>query len=116
MAFRDPGTSAPSVVSQLAFSTAARTVAHGVCSPAVTIAAQGPSGANNPFGISVNLAATAGATLYADSSCLYPVARVNIGTGTLSATFYFEAPAVGAPVISLSAAGFPGAMQTETVN
>jgi hypothetical protein len=121
IAFRGAGTQAPTVPSDIAFSTSSQTVKAGACSGPVTIITKGGAASagvqlRTPTGMTAGLSG-AGLTFYADSACMFPRTSAHVGAGSSSHTFYFTAANPGTVTITASPAG-PGAAitQNETIN
>ena len=103
---------------RLLFTTAARSVSAGACSPLLTVQSRDSFGNASP--VSATTAVTLGAvpatgfTFFVDSSCT-TAGSPSLTSGASTASFYFAGTASGAVAVSASVAGWTAATQTETV-
>ena len=105
--------------SQLAFTTAAKTLTVGTVSDAYTVQLQdGTGGATNAVSaVTVNLATTSTGTYeFRASSTGTSVTSVTITVGSSTVNFYYIDYQVGSPTLTISATGLTSATQQQTVN
>ncbi|HLL02612.1 MAG TPA: MopE-related protein [Myxococcaceae bacterium] len=111
----------PGAGNRLAFQGAAQTVTAGVCSPQpVRIQSQDMQGnaAPVPTLTSVSLSATPDTNFkfYSDAACSNEVTSVNIATQMSTASFYFKGTRSGSVLVAITAMGFTGTSQAQTIN
>ncbi len=105
--------------SQLAFTTAAPSLAAGNCSGAVTV--QTRDSFNNPQNVAaattVSLAAApaAGFAFYSDAACTAAITSVVVASGTSTASFRVRGTAAGTVAITASSAGLTPANQNVVI-
>lgn len=103
---------------RLVFTSAPQTVAAGACSGEVQFEAQDLLGAAAAAGadLPVALAATSGSlAFFLDPACGSPLTSVLLPAGASGGGFYFKDSALGAPELTLSAAGHRPARQQEAI-
>lgn len=111
----------PGAGNRLAFQSSAQTVTAGVCSPQpVRIQNQDVQGNSVPVSTltSVSLSATPNTNFkfYSDAACANEVTSVNIATQTSTASFYFRGTRAGSVTLEITATGFTGTSQAQTIN
>jgi hypothetical protein len=118
MAFRDALAPALPQPTSVAFTTAAQSLTHGVCSNPVTITSQaGATATRTAIGVHLILSGASNLTFYADPACAFPITTADIGAGRDSVTFYFKGASAGSPVLSVASPfSSVNTTQTETVN
>jgi hypothetical protein len=110
----------PGAGNRLAFLSPARTPAAGACSLPVQV--QSRDAQNNPSPVNVattiGLAATPNTDFkfYSDAGCTAEVTTATLGTGASEASFYFKGTRAGSVTVAITAPGFTGASQVETIN
>ncbi len=102
----------------LVITTATQSIAEGLCSGAFTIETTTvPGTVVKPSStVTVNLSGPAGVTFYSDPMCSQTTTTTLIATTATSNTVYFVDTSVSSPTLTVSATGYVGATQTETVN
>ncbi len=112
-------TVAAAAPSQLVFTSAAKTVASGACSGALTFQSRDPYG--NPANVTASTAAAlagapaAGVTFYSDAACATAAGSITLAAGSQSGSFAFRATAAGALTVTATATGLTPASQAQTV-
>lgn len=110
----------PGAASRLVFLGSGQTQPVGKCSAVVGIQSQDAIGNVAPVksATAVSLAASpaAGFKFYSDSACTTEVTSVTLASGASASSFYFKGTKSGTVTVSLSATGFSGGTQDETLN
>ncbi len=96
------------------FTTPARSVTAGVCSPILSV--QSRDSFNNVRAVMVaTQVVLTGGTFFSDAACGTAATQVTIAAGMDTASFYFRATAAGTFTVTATAAGLNPATQLETV-
>jgi hypothetical protein len=107
----------PAAPSQLAFASAAQSLAAGACSGQAALALLDPFGnvavAGAPVAVALGAAPAAGFAFYSDASCTLQVSGVTVAAGGSGAAFHFKGTTVGTVTVSATASGLAGASQDE---
>jgi hypothetical protein len=110
----------PGAGNRLAFLSPARTAMAGACSLAVQVqsrdAQNNPSPVTTATTIGLNANPNTGFKFYSDAGCTTEVGSVSLGMGASEASFFFKGTKAGAVTVSVTATGFTGATQGETIN
>jgi hypothetical protein len=92
----------------------------GTCSSQVVVQSQDAQGNALPTSAvtAIRLAATPseGFRFYSDASCTTEVTSVNLAQGTTNASFYFRGAKAGNVTVTVTATGYTGNSQAETIN
>ena len=111
----------PDVPAVIVITSAPQTLQANVCSAAVTLQARDQFGNASPVagGATVNLSAApaGGFTFYSAATCASgAVTSVAIAAASSSASFWFKGTVAQPVTVSMSAGGYTGASQGETIN
>lgn len=112
---------APGTSHRLIFVTSPQVAVAGECSAVVSIQSRDAQGAE-PVPTSslttIRLAASPseGFRFYSDASCATEVSAATLAEGTTNASFYFKGAKSGNVTVTVTAAGFTGSSQAETIN
>ncbi|MBN1209229.1 MAG: hypothetical protein JXB05_30505 [Myxococcaceae bacterium] len=110
----------PGTGPRLVFVSPPQVAEAGACSSAVLVQSQDAQG--NPVqtsaATSITLAATpsAGFGFYSDAACSALVTSANLAVGTTNASFYFRGTKAGNVTVTVTATGYTGSSQAETIN
>ncbi|HLL02614.1 MAG TPA: putative metal-binding motif-containing protein [Myxococcaceae bacterium] len=110
----------PGAGNRLAFQGTAQTVTAGVCSPQpVRIQSQDVQGNSAPVAVATAVALDAVPNInfkfYSDAACTTEVTSVNIPTQMSTASFYFRGTRSGSVSVAITATGFTGTAQAQTI-
>ncbi len=115
----DPFEVKDGLVTQVAFTSAAHTVAAGGCSQPLTLEARDHAGVGSAVEAPLTLALAAGpstgVSFYADAACATAVQALTLAAGSASATFHFRALRAGGLNVRAAPATVPSALQLQTV-
>ncbi len=115
------GTQLETITGVLAFTTAAFTANGGACAPlpgGITVQTRDSSGApyNPASALTVNLSTdSASGGFFSDAACTTPVSSVTIPASGNTANFFYQDAAGGTSTITVQAANYTSASQTETI-
>ncbi|MBN1207713.1 MAG: putative metal-binding motif-containing protein [Myxococcaceae bacterium] len=110
----------PGAGNQLVFQSPPRAATAGACSMAVQVQSQDAQGNPKPAAAATQIQLQAdpdvGFLFYSDSMCNTPATNVTLAAGTSTASFYFRGTRAGSVTVAITATGYTGGTQAQTIN